>query len=491
MSTTKDQEYMDAKCQELLALSFDDYARLIKLHDGYNKHVRMQWSGYKDIVICKDCLMPIRVTGPEGNEKSLTIGGNIGTNCGDNTQYILQISQVVPHEMFTRLIMALVEGKGHNILTASLPRGNAEKTVLMTVLRQYLNPIFAQRRGISPNSMSGLAFYMGKQEGAQDDTRNTACRAPRLAYEYAIYVDNCKPHPATRLGASKHAAYAYEYAKGVDKCYHDLTMIGAMEKYAEAAMYLAKFSAEPKVRTRFFEKWVKAGKVDAVKEYLRYAPRDPGVTTVLENMLPEEVYRVMCDRQVLHSDKLAEAMASLQTNGQAPLVYYKATSVNDPRIVKSACDSAAVAVAYARQLVGSNVPANPELRTAACRASQEAYDYACCIDKAPSNETRDAASTEPYTALRYAREVDRTTHPVTKRACLRYAETAYKYALYITGPDPDLKAAACMHPEYALQYAESVDKNVSRETELAASYDPNTERRYVKFKERLHGTQPQ
>ena len=102
-----------------------------------------------------------------------------------------------------------------------------------------------------------------------------------------------------------------------------------------------------------------------------------------------------------------------------------------------------------------------------------AYAYACYVDEAPRDDTRQAACRDPYYAYRYARDVDKAPRDDTRQAACGNPGGAYAYALDVDeGPRDDTRAAACASPGYAYYYARDVDKAPRDDTRQAACASP-------------------
>jgi len=97
---------------------------------------------------------------------------------------------------------------------------------------------------------------------------------------------------------------------------------------------------------------------------------------------------------------------------------------------------------------------------------QEACIYA---DKyGPSEETREIACKEPFSAYLYADTIDQKSRDDTRNAACEDPEWIYWYAVDVDKyPRDDTRNAACKDPEYAYEYAKYVDKGFHEDTWLA------------------------
>ena len=80
---------------------------------------------------------------------------------------------------------------------------------------------------------------------------------------------------------------------------------------------------------------------------------------------------------------------------------------------------------YARNIDKSP---HPDTRREACKDSKYAYYYAACVDKEPRSDTRSAACKDPVPAHCYARDVDKSPRSDTRHGACKdpYCKKEYE-----------------------------------------------------------------
>jgi hypothetical protein len=126
------------------------------------------------------------------------------------------------------------------------------------------------------------------------------------------------------------------------------------------------------------------------------------------------------------------------------------------------------------------------LKSAYCKNSYYAYNYAIYVDQKPTDETRNAACQKSETAYWYARDVDQKPTDKTRSVACQHPHFAYKYAKYVDRkPTNETRFGACRYPEYAFYYARDVDKKPTNETRNAVSKDPYYKEKYAKWEKTI------
>ena len=84
----------------------------------------------------------------------------------------------------------------------------------------------------------------------------------------------------------------------------------------------------------------------------------------------------------------------------------------------------------------------------------------------------------------YAKYVDKSPHPDTRREACKDSKYAYYYAACVDkAPRSDTRQGACKDPKYAYYYAKDVDKSPHSDTRQAACKDPHWKREYEEYEE--------
>jgi hypothetical protein len=166
--------------------------------------------------------------------------------------------------------------------------------------------------------------------------------------------------------------------------------------------------------------------------------------------------------------------SSFHVNKAIPIRFLNSDELS---ILRSAvCKNSELAYEYAKYV---DKKPTPETRNAAYQNPCYAYKYALHIDKKPTNETRTAVCKDPYYAYLYAKYVDQTPTDETRFAACQHPGYAYNYAKYVDRkPTRETRSATCQHPEYAYYYAKFVDRKPTNETRTNASKDPYYKEKY-------------
>jgi hypothetical protein len=98
----------------------------------------------------------------------------------------------------------------------------------------------------------------------------------------------------------------------------------------------------------------------------------------------------------------------------------------------------------------------------------------------PSDETREVASRVPALAVKYAAEIDRSAHPVTRMGSTADPAQAFLYAKYFGADDLTRRAASTRH-DTAFMYAENVDRAPHPDTFLGALQDRRSAASYMRL----------
>ena len=109
-------------------------------------------------------------------------------------------------------------------------------------------------------------------------------------------------------------------------------------------------------------------------------------------------------------------------------------------------------------------------------SAEEAYWWALKNDLALKNDAqsdaaRNVASKHPEYAFKYARDIDRDSHDVTRLGAWE-PMYAFLYAKDIEGPHDVTRKAASKDPAHAFKYAYHIDKGPHNLTREMASKDP-------------------
>ena len=93
------------------------------------------------------------------------------------------------------------------------------------------------------------AYYIARQEGPNDDTRQACLSDPEYAYRYAKYVDK-HPRDDTIQVSLSNPGYAYSYALDIDKKPRNDTRQATLFSPVDAYYYALYIDKHPRDDTR-------------------------------------------------------------------------------------------------------------------------------------------------------------------------------------------------------------------------------------------------
>jgi hypothetical protein len=334
---------------------------------------------------------------------------------------------------------------------STLPR-----TLLAKVAGQYASPIFQSQNAVAPGKYSGIGLVMGNRCGPCGISRSIASSSAETAYDYAQNVDG-HAEDVTRRGVSRSAEWSLRYAKEVDGCYNPLTYGGVLS----APSLWGKYAATCPETKEMFEPRISEDDAHTLTAYVDATmPKTERVIRMAFSKLPWNSIAKWLDSTIsdVIKDSVYEGFLSGKQDADLVPFYVSRTKDKADRFVQ---------IIVARG------------------TAKDAYEYCRNVEE-PVDCLRTKACTDPNVALNFAKYIDNKWHEETRKAVLRYAETAYDYADYFQRGDDELRAVACKSPNTAMNYALSVDRHPHPLTEEATSYTGYTADRYRAFVEQYN-----